>query len=187
MQTAPRNTGPWSERIRTAELSGRARHPVALEPDAPTRAAIVEALGIRRLRKLRLQGELIPEGREDWRLEAMLGATAEQDCVITLAPVTTRIDEPVTRRWVTEMPELPEGEEVEMPQDESLEPLTSTIDLGQVMVEALALALPEWPRAEGAELEQAQFAGPGVAPLRDEDVKPFAGLADLRERMNRKE
>ena len=51
---------------------------------------------------------------------------------------------------------------------------------------ALALALPLYPRAEGADLAQAQFAGPGVTPMTDEDARPFAGLKDLRDKLDKK-
>ena len=67
-----------------------------------------------------------------------LGATVTQACVVTLAPVITRIEETVTRRYLADMPE-PEGEEVEMPEDDSAEPLPVIIDPGAVMIEALAL------------------------------------------------
>ena len=41
----------------------------------------------------------------------------------------------------------PEGGEVEMPQDDATEALGDTIDLHGLFAEALALALPDFPRA----------------------------------------
>jgi len=155
---------------------------VLIVPDAEARAQMAQALGLLGLRKLRLSGRLIPEGKRDWRLEAQLGATVVQPCVITAEPVTTRLDEPVTRRYLADMPE-PEGDEVEMPQDDSAEPLPATLDLTDVIAEALALALPLYPRADGAALDSAQFAAPGVAPMTDDEAKPLAGLAALRDRL----
>jgi hypothetical protein len=52
-----------------------------------------------------------------------------------------------------------------------------------VLAEALALALPDYPRAPGAELGQAVFAEPGIEPLRDEALRPFAGLAAFKDRL----
>jgi uncharacterized metal-binding protein YceD (DUF177 family) len=88
----------------------------------------------------------------------------------------------VARRYLAEMPE-PEGDEVEMPEDDTAEPLPATLDLFAVLSEALALALPQYPRAEDAELGEAVFAAPGVAPMTDEEAKPLAGLAALRDRL----
>jgi uncharacterized metal-binding protein YceD (DUF177 family) len=159
---------------------------VALEPDAEAREAAAAELGLLALRKLRLTGELVPEGREDWRLDARLGATVVQPCVVTLAPVTTRIDVDITRHYSADFVE-PEADEAEMPEDDTTEPLPERLDLSAVMLEALALALPDYPRAEGAELAERQFAGPGVAPMTDEDAKPLAGLAALRDRLKPEE
>jgi len=166
-------------------LSGPDRsQPMVFEmrPDASARAALAEVLGISAVRKLRFAGRLLPEGKSDWRLEAELGATVVQPCSVTLEPVVTRIDEAVGRRWVADLPPAPPGE-TEMPEDDEVEPLTGSVDLGQVMAEALALALPPFPRAEGVELGQALYAAPGVKPMTDEEAKPMAGLADLRDRL----
>jgi uncharacterized metal-binding protein YceD (DUF177 family) len=105
-----------------------------------------------------------------------------QPCVVTLAPVTTRIDIDITRRYSATHVE-PEADEAEMPEDDTTEALPDRLDLTAVMLEALALALPDYPRAEGAELAERQFAAPGVAPMTDADAKPLAGLAALRDRL----
>ena len=154
-------------------------------PDAAARAALAAALEVPEVRKLRLEGRLRPEGKRDWRLEATLGATVIQTCVVTLAPVTTRIDEPLTRRYLAHVPDpAPEpGAEVEMPDDVDIEPLPESIDLAQVALEALALALPAYPRAEGVEAEEVAVTEPGKTPMTDDDARPFAGLAGLRDRL----
>ncbi len=172
-------------RLRPATLPPGRPVDFALAPDAPARAAIAARLGIEGVRKLSFRGTLRPAGRTDWVLDATLGATVVQACVVTLAPVTTRIDETVHREYLAHMPQPPEGEEVEMPEDETREQLPQVIDLAAVMEEALALALPLYPRAEGAKLDddEAIFAAPGVTPMRDEDAKPLAGLAALKKRL----
>ncbi len=160
----------------------RAPRSFELRPEAPERARLAEALDIEAVRKLRFAGTLEPEGAQDWKLVAQLGATVVQPCVVTLAPVTTRIDMDVTRRYLADWHE-PTGEEAEMPEDDTTEALPARLDLGAVMAEALALALPDYPRAADAELEAGQFAGPGVAPMTDDEAKPLAGLAALRDRL----
>lgn len=160
----------------------RAERAFVLAPDAEARQQVADALGIEAIRKLRFEGRLVPDGARDWRLEATLGATAVQACVVTLAPVTTRVDAEVVRRYLADWVE-PEAEEAEMPEDETQEALPDRLDLAVVMREALALSLPDYPRAEGAELSEATFAGPGVQPMTDDDARPLAGLAALRDRM----
>ena len=67
------------------------------------------------------------------------------------------------------------------------EPLENTINLADVFGEALSLALPPYPRAEGANLSEAVFTEDGKTPLTDQDTKPFAGLAALKARLQDKE
>lgn len=169
---------PYSRPFRVADLAARKATRFDLQPDADACKRIAVALGLVSLGKLRFKGEIRPQGGHDWLLEAVLGATVTQACVVTLGPVTTRIEETITRRYLTDMPE-PEGEEIEMPEDDSAEPLKDIIDPGVVMTEALSLSLPLYPRAEGAELSQTRFTEPGAEPLSDEAAKPFAGLAEL--------
>lgn len=169
---------PFSAPIRVADLAARRATPFCHEPDAVARAAIAKAIGADRVRKLRFNGALHPEGKRGWRLEADLGATVVQPCVVTLAPVTTRIDQPVVRRY-TDDDTPPEGE-TEIPDDDTIEPLGAVIDPGAVMIEALLLALPLYPRAEGVAPGDVIATPPGAAPIEDV-VKPFSSLVDLRE------
>lgn len=169
--------------LRFDRLDARAPTSFRLVPDAAGCADIAARLKLTALRKLRFEGEVRPEGRGDWRLQARLGATVVQPCVITLAPVTTRIETGVVRLYRADMPETPPGDEVEMPEDDSEEPRPERLDLAAVMEEALALALPLYPRAEGAEMGEAVFAPPGAEPLREAEAKPFAALADLKKKL----
>lgn len=170
-----------SQPFRVATLASRKPTRFAFRPEAADRALIAAALGLLDLPALEMVGEIRPEGRRDLRLEARLTAQAVQACSVTLGPVPARVEEPVLRRYLAEY-EAPRGDEVEITEDES-EPLPDVIDVAAVAVEALALALPAWPRAPGAELGEAVFTEPGVAPLRQADLNPFAGLAGLAERL----
>ena len=171
--------------MRLSKLSSNQATPFELTPTTAERKAIAAALDIIDVRKLRFTGTLTPQGKSDWHLRAELGVTVVQACVVTLDPVTTRIDETITRSYVAEMPQI-EASEVEMPEDDTVEELPESLDLAQVMIEALSLALPPYPRSQTADLGEAVFAPPGIEPLREEDTKPFAGLAGLRESLEKK-
>lgn len=174
--------------LRVAELPTGASVPFDIEPDAALLAAMAEKLGVVALRKVTFRGKLAPLGRRDWQLNAELGATALQQCVATLDDVTSRVDVPVERHFLSDMPRPEEldatpEDGVEMPDDDHEEPLGEVIDLGRVLIEALALALPDYPRKEDAEPVSTVVAPPGETPLSDSDLKPFAGLADLKAKL----
>lgn len=165
---------PPTRRLRLSDLPGRKPTRFDLAPDAAARAAIAAQLDLTDLPALSLRGQIAPMGRRDWRLTARLVATAVQPCVVTLAPVTTRIDEEIERLYLADFT-APEGDEIEMP-DERAEPLPEMLDLDEVMTEALALALPPFPRSDSAAIEPAPDTG--TEPP-EPTQRPFAGLDKL--------
>lgn len=166
---------PFAHPLRLSQLSPRRPNPIDLSPDAEARARIATALDLTAPPEVRLTGTITAAPHDGWLLEGRLTAQVQQACVVTLGPVRTRIDEPVRRVYSPHAAE-PEGDEVEMPDDE-IEPLGSTIDAGAVLVEALALALPPYPRCADAALPEAA-TDPGDEG--DEGTRrPFQRLADL--------
>lgn len=166
---------PYTHRLRADRLPVRRVTQVDLAPDAEARARIAAALDLSALPEARLTGTLAPAPADAWAFEGRLVADVVQPCGITLAPVATRIDESLRRVWSPHADTTPAGgEEAEMGDDET-EPLGAEIDLGAVLVEALALAIPPFPRAPGAALE-------APAGASDDARRPFAGLADLLKR-----
>jgi len=171
--------------VDVARLRGLREFPFDLAPDPAEARALARLMGARSVRKLRFRGRLEPAPAPpgSWRLEGTLGATVTQSCVVSLEPVTTRIDAPVSRIFVPgHMPSAELAAE-EVGEEDEVEALGPTIDLGLVAIEALALALPAYPRATGATLEGAASAPPGAAPLAGGEVRPFAALAALRAKL----
>jgi uncharacterized metal-binding protein YceD (DUF177 family) len=162
--------------LRVATLPTRKATGFDLRPDQPWLLEIIADLGLITLRKLSFKGEISIDGPKDWRLVGQLGATVVQPCVITAEPVTTRIDTPVLRRFMAQMPE-PSGPEAEIPEDDTLEPLGEEIDPVAVMIEALSLALPDYPRAPGAELG-------GISSPPEGAITAFSVLKALKGRDN---
>jgi len=109
----------------------------------------------------------------------------EQACSLTLTPVRSRIDTGVTRNFRKSPIALNQtGPEHEIPEDDSEDQLEYIIDIEGIFCETLSLALPDYPRAEGAELTSAEFGPPGVTPLTDEAARPFSALAGLKDKLH---
>ncbi|KIN72844.1 YceD family protein [Sulfitobacter guttiformis] len=175
-------TPPTATSLRVASLSQTAPTPFSLRPGAPALAAIAEALALSGLRKLSFEGTLRPLGDSDWQLKGRLGATATQPCVVTLEPVVTRIDTDVMRVFIHDYVDI-DAPEAEVPEDDSVEPLGAWIDPAQIMEEALALALPEYPRKQEGETTPLRVTEPGKTPMTDEQARPFAGLAAFKQQL----
>lgn len=168
--------------LRVAKLSPHRPTRFDLAPDDGALQALAGLVGATHLRKLRFAGQIAALSGGGWQLTGHLGATVVQPCRTTLVPVTTRIEEDVERRYLPDLP-TDEAEEASLPEDVDVERLPEVIDPAAVLIEALALAVPDFPRAPEAELPEAVFAPPGVEPLRDADLHPMAALAALRDRM----
>lgn len=177
-------TPEFSRIVKVSNLRNTANHSfheTASEAELVNLAKLYDVVSVR---KMRFEGEIAPFEDDGWVLEGKLGASISQKCVITLEPVRTRIDIDVRRVFVP-MPDQEEAEiSLDVADDDETEPLGREIDLGLLAIEALALTIPEYPRIEGAALPEVNFAAPGVAPISDEDAKPFAGLAALKEKLS---
>lgn len=167
-------SNPLPERLRVSHLSPSRANAFDLTPEAPARRAIADTLNLLDLPQLRFEGAIRALGTDEWALTGQLTAKVVQACVITLEPVETTLTEDVA---LTFSPHVTATDEVEVEMgDETVEPLGQWIQLGDIALEALSLALPTHPRAPGAELpEDAQ----DDAPEEDEPRRPFAGLANL--------
>lgn len=162
---------PPRPRFRVAHLNPRQPTDFALGPDPAARDALAVELGLSALPRLRFSGQIRPVARDAWEVVGRLSARVVQPCVVTLAPVTTDLHDEVRRLYSPHVTQ-PEGDEAEMPDDET-EPLGQFIDVEAIMAEALSLALPLYPRAARAEPLDARPEAP------EPGRKPFAGLAGL--------
>ncbi|MEM9434511.1 MAG: DUF177 domain-containing protein [Pseudomonadota bacterium] len=170
--------------FQTRQLQPARRYQIRYVPDAAELAKMARQLDVLNLKKLRFEGVLKADGKTDWRFDGQLGVTFFQPCVVTLDAVTTRIEESVTRRFLFDW-EDPEESEFEMPDDDSSEPLGDQIDLHETLLEVLTLARPTYPRADGVELGEMVYTQPGTAAMTDTDAKPFAGLAALKDKLDK--
>lgn len=181
--TAPTSFELPSQPYRSGAVSGRKTIRFTFAPDQAARAAIAQVLGLLDLPEFVLKGELQPKGRIDVALRADLTALVVQPCSVSMAPVTSRLSDRVERNYRHDF-EDPKGDEVEMLGDDA-ESLPEVIDVAAVAIEALALALPLYPRAKGVDLGALVATPPGAVPLTDEALKPFAGLAGLADLMKK--
>ena len=141
-----------------SDLNPKKVHDFDFRPTPEIIQKLVTELELLGLSKVRFHGQLRAVGRKGWELTAHFGARVIQPCVVSLDPVSTRIDVTVERKFVP-LSDLTfdnngKDEEIEMDQDDSIEPLEAGVDFLTILTESLALELPAYPRSEGAVLKE---------------------------------
>lgn len=143
------------------------------------RASIAELLGLVDLSSFHVDFRLISCGLRRFRLSGRLTAELVQNCVVTLEPVSNRVEDTFeVEFWPSgdveqlEAGEGPDDADVPLDGPEPL-PQSGLIDVGQVAYEVLASAIDPYPRKPGAE-----FSWQDAAKKDDgqEGNKPFANL-----------
>lgn len=146
------------------------------EATADECAAIARRLDLAAVERLEARFELLPEG-EGVLANGHFEAVVVQTCVVTLEPVTNRVEGEIVQRFLpgAEVAAAAETEiEVDAMAENPPEPLVGgAAELGELVVEHLALGLDPYPRAPGAD-----------ASLPHEDAgepeNPFRKLRDLK-------
>jgi len=174
---------PFSRALRVDRLPAR-RSEQAIEADAAECAAIADAFALQAVEALAARIELEPIGRRGVvRLDGRLTARVVQTCGVTLAPVPAEVESRFQLRFAPPEEIDEETGEIEIAYADSDPPDPiegGEIDLGQVVLEQLALALDPFPRAPGAVFQ------PPVdddLPAAGETGGPFARLAQLRQKL----
>ncbi len=153
------------------------------------RAALAKRFDLVAVNSLSYELESVP-WRGGVKLSGVLQAVAVQNCVVTLDPVTEEINEEFQRGFLPFedlYPDAKPGFEHEIAIDSELgevpELLTDPLDIGEIVAETLGVSLDPYPRSEAAGEASMSVAPPGVAPITDADMKPFASLEALRKKM----
>jgi len=146
-----------------------------IEASESERAALARRFDLESLASLSARVEIAPRGREMFLLKADFAAEFAQTCSITLEPVPGAVEGHFELIYgPPEAEETVAGAGVE--DDLAFEPLTGdSIDIGEAVAQEFSLALPEFPRAPGADLE-------AEMPPQPDEVNPFTALAALRGR-----
>lgn len=172
----------FSRPLATSRLVRDGHHNFDETATAEECAELAKLYDAQSVESFRFSGKIAREGDDGLRLRGNLRATVIQTCVVTLGPVKTKIDESVERVYSPDVD--PEEIDLDSAEEDALEPMTRTLNIGLVATEAAALALPPYPKAKGV------GAGDLITDSAADDPekeKPFAALAALRDKLAQKE
>lgn len=168
---------PWSVPFAVAEIPDKGVH-VKIEAAAAEREAIAALAGLRDLGSLAADFHIVPASRGRIYVTGYVTAQVGQNCVVTLEPVESAIDEEVDVFFAPEeaaSSSVPtHGGSDDQPIEEPPEPIVGgRIDLGHLATEWLILGIDPYPRKAGVAFEP-------VVEANDPEDHPFAALAKLK-------
>lgn len=158
-----------------------AGRPLSVKADDEALARLTERLKVSAVERLAAE-VTITRFRGGLRAVGRVEAAVVQPCVVTAEPVTQQIDEPVDRVFLpaSQRPHKSEPDSETFVDLEGEDPPDyidgPELDLTELLVETIALAIDLYPRAPGASLESLD-----VAPD-DVETSPFARLKELKPR-----
>ena len=167
-QIAPER--PWSGPLAFADIPETGRQ-IDLTAEEGTRAAVAVAAGIAGLPRLQGMFDVTRHGADGLHIVGRVSATVTQNCVVTLKPIESEIDEAVDLVF-TPPADVDKADAEEPP--EVLK--DGVVDLGAIATEFLILGIDPYPRRPGA-----VFDAPTVGEPRS---SPFAALAALKKDSN---
>ena len=170
----------WRFPVAVADVPEAGRR-VDIVADDGTREAIAKAARLAALPRLAAGFDLTRQGAEGLRLAGRVRATVVQNCVVTLEPIETTVDEAVDLVFLPEAPVVPDpaGLQAVDAEDPPETLQHGMVDLGAVAVEFLLLGIDPYPRKPGAVFD--------APPAGDPSSHPFAALAALKKGDNPKD
>lgn len=119
-----------------------------------------------------------PIGRGHYRLKGEVSAQLTQACVVTLEPISQRLDAAFdVEFWPAGTLPVVGEEEVEVLASAEIEPIEhGRIDAGRIVFETLSASLDPYPRKPGV-----AFAGETTDSLEAGKESPFAALKTLKD------
>lgn len=165
-----------SEIIQLADIDTKEKTFV-IKPTESDCAELAERLRILSLADVQAKLVLKRAGKDLIKLSGTLSCEAVQECVVTLEPVKTAIETEFDITFSEEEQEL--AEDMVMP-DLAVEPVEDgAIDLGEIVAQQISIALPDYPRAEGAAFEGHIEAPEALLPPEQRTSRPFATLLQV--------
>ena len=172
-----------SNLVIVSQLSQNKIHKFSIKFENKDLSDYVNLLNLRRISKVTISGKIVAEGNKNWLLNAKIGASVTQGCVVTMEDVNTRIDQKILRHYYADYQSHEETLTSEEDLDPDAEEIPHEINLLTLTMEAISIILNDFPRKDGIVIDPVLSAPKGVKPLTDDAVKPFAGLASLRDKL----
>jgi uncharacterized metal-binding protein YceD (DUF177 family) len=175
----PLKPDPWRVPLAVAQIPDTGLHR-DLQADEAVRHAIADVGDLREVLSAHASFDVTPTSGGRYRVMGHVRARIGQNCVVTLEPLESDIDEPIDLTFAPpdQIPEMAalvdEAEDSDGDTPDPLEAIENGfIDLGRVATDALYLAVNPYPRKPDAVFEP-------LVEAEDPEDHPFAALKALK-------
>jgi len=175
------NKGVEFSRPQSIDEIGRDGLHVRLVADPGECAALAKRFGIIRISGLEAELDLRQSrGGDIIAVSGQIEAAVEQECVVSLEPVASKISETVEERFARNA-EIADDILVSVDEPEEIDDLVvgGEIDLGEMLAQCLYLALDPYPRKEGVVIDESVEVA-----AQDRGSNPFSVLENLKTKEN---
>lgn len=148
-----------------------------LVPKELDRKRISERLNINTLTSLKASVHVTIGRAGVIEVRGHISAHLTQPCVVTLEPVEEDVEEDFELRFTRQVSKPTHDIEIDQGDDPPDELTGDVLDLGEVVVEQLALAMNPYPRAAGAKFNAHVYGEPEPETAK---ISPFAALSKLK-------
>ena len=141
---------------------------------------LTKILEIEELRSFSFKGQFIRSSKTDYLLHLSFKATLVQLCVVTLRPVKTKINHKFDQLFSV-VKEATKRKNVSFNYDAiDKEHILNEVNIGDIVLEALSLEIPLYPKIQGANFKGLTITKAGMKPLEVISNNPFNSLKKFR-------
>ena len=141
---------------------------------------LTRILKIEELKAFSFHGQFFQLNENDYMLRASFNATLVQLCIISLNPIRTKISNKINQSYSDEDNNQKTNHLLIDHDSIEKEQIKSEINVGDIMLEALSLEIPLYPKKKNAKFEGITVTESEIKPLDQTLNNPFLSLKKLK-------
>jgi len=139
-----------------------------------------DLMQVTKISRFSFSGNILQTSSKKYKLSSTLKGSLIQKCVITSNPVKTILDTTIKRYYISAKSNcVPFDTESNVAFSE-LEFIENELDIGDIIIEALALAIPDYPKKQNVKFNGVTITENGLEPLDKIVNNPFSSLEKLK-------
>ena len=137
-------------------------------------------LQVEKIKFFSFKGQITLTNKTTAMLRGSFSTRLIQSCVISLSPVRTKIEKAVTLNYEISKFNKRQKSVSVSPNFDEPEQIYEEVNIGDVMLEALSLEIPLYPKKEGINFTGITITDTGIKPLELTRNNPFVSLKGLK-------